>query len=132
MPRIGPWKLVATGAVLTALLGACSATFVTGRKEVSLVDAALSAYANSVGQRVAHVSHPPGPEWHLTVLDDGTVNTFARPGGYIYITRGILPYLNSKAQLDRLAHLQALQRRRAGGVKFIVPQVEPNQQVASR
>ena len=51
------------------------------------------------GRRVAHVSHLPSLEWHFTVLDDPTVNAFAMPGGYIYITRGILPYLNSEAQL---------------------------------
>ncbi len=123
MPRSRMWRSVATGAVLTALLGACATNPVTGHKEVSLVtpaqeleigrqgyapviaeyglygDAALSAYVNTVGQKVAHVSHLPSLEWHFTVLDDPTVNAFAMPGGYIYITRGILPYLNSEAQL---------------------------------
>ena len=54
---------------------------------------------DSVGQRVAHASHLPSLEWHFTVLDDPTVNAFAMPGGYIYITRGILAHLNSEAQL---------------------------------
>ena len=135
MPRTRLWKLVATGAVLTACLGVCPTNPVTGHKEVSLVtpaqeleigrqrygpiiakyglydDAALSAYVNSIERRVAHVSHLPSPEWHLTVLDDQTVNASAMPGGYIYITRGILPYLNPKGQLDRLADLRALRSR---------------------
>jgi predicted Zn-dependent protease len=59
----------------------------------------LAAYVDSVGQRVAHVSHMPTLEWHFTLLDDATVNAFAMPGGYIYITRGILAHLNSEAQL---------------------------------
>ena len=33
------------------------------------------------------------------MLDDPAVNAFAMPGGYIYITRGILAHLNSEAQL---------------------------------
>jgi predicted Zn-dependent protease len=37
--------------------------------------------------------------WKFTVLDDPVVNAFAMPGGYIYITRGILAHLNSEAQL---------------------------------
>ena len=53
----------------------------------------------TVGQKVARASHQPGLAWHFTVLDDPTVNAFAMPGGYIYVTRGILAHLNSEAQL---------------------------------
>src|SRR5439155_13861321 len=49
--------------------------------------------------RVASVTPLRGITWHFTVLDDPVVNAFAMPGGYIYITRGILGYLNSEAQL---------------------------------
>src|SRR5262249_43193809 len=52
-----------------------------------------------VGQALARVSHRPDLEWHFTVLDDPVVNAFAMPGGYVYITRGILAHLNSEAQL---------------------------------
>jgi predicted Zn-dependent protease len=62
-------------------------------------EAGLAAYVDTVGQRVARTSHLPNLEWHFTVLDDPTVNAFAMPGGYIYITRGILTHLNSEAQL---------------------------------
>jgi predicted Zn-dependent protease len=110
-------------AALLISLSACATNPVTGRKELSLVssdqelqlgkegftaavaeygqydDAALAAYVDSVGQRVARASHLPNLEWHFTLLDDPTVNAFAMPGGYIYITRGILASLNSEAQL---------------------------------
>ncbi len=111
-------------AVLALLLcGACATNPVTGRRELSLVssdqemqigkegfaavveeygqygDAGLSAYVDSVGQRVGRASHLPNLAWHFTVLDDPAVNAFAMPGGYIYITRGILAHLNSEAQL---------------------------------
>lgn len=62
-------------------------------------DAALQAYVNAVGQRVATHGHRPGLEYRFTVLDSPETNAFALPGGYIYITRGLLAYLNSEAEL---------------------------------
>jgi predicted Zn-dependent protease len=62
-------------------------------------DPRLAAYVDSVGRRVASKSELPTLEWHFTVLDDPVVNAFAMPGGYIYVTRGILAHLNSEAQL---------------------------------
>lgn len=108
---------------LALLLAGCAVNPATGRKEFSLVsadqelaigsqgypatlaeyglydDPKLAAYVDSVGQRVAHASELPNLTWHFTVLDDPVVNAFAMPGGYIYITRGILSHLNSEAQL---------------------------------
>jgi predicted Zn-dependent protease len=62
-------------------------------------DAALNAYVEGVGRKLAAVSHLPNLEWHFTTLDDPVVNAFALPGGYTYISRGILAHLNSEAQL---------------------------------
>ena len=62
-------------------------------------DSALHSYVNEVGQRIAKASHRPGLTFRFTVIDSDTVNAFALPGGYIYITRGILAYLNSEAEL---------------------------------
>ncbi len=62
-------------------------------------DPELGAYVNEVGQRVAKASHRPHLDYHFTVLDSSQVNAFALPGGYIYITRGLLAYLNSEAEL---------------------------------
>jgi predicted Zn-dependent protease len=59
----------------------------------------LQAYVQRVGQQLVAHSHRPGLAYHFTVLDSPEVNAFALPGGYIYITRGILPYLNSEAEL---------------------------------
>lgn len=61
--------------------------------------AKLTAYVNRVGQRLATNSHRKQLKYHFTVLDSPEVNAFALPGGYIYITRGILAYLNSEAEL---------------------------------
>lgn len=60
---------------------------------------ALQDYVNSVGQRIAKQSHRPNLEYHFTVLDSPEINAFALPGGYVYITRGIMAYLNSEAEL---------------------------------
>lgn len=62
-------------------------------------DARLQAYVQRVGERLAARSHRPGLVYRFTVLDSPDVNAFALPGGYVYITRGILAYLNSEAEL---------------------------------
>jgi predicted Zn-dependent protease len=69
-------------------------------KEFAVLDnPALQAYVDEVGQRLAKQSHRPGLSWHFTVIDSPDVNAFALPGGYVYITRGIMAYLNSEAEL---------------------------------
>lgn len=59
----------------------------------------LQDYVNRVGQRIAKQSHRPGLEYHFAVLDSSEINAFALPGGYVYITRGIMAYLNSESEL---------------------------------
>lgn len=60
---------------------------------------ALQSYVNRVGQKVAQHSHRPNIHYTFTVLDSPEINAFALPGGYVYITRGILAYLNSEAEM---------------------------------
>ncbi|MDJ0653226.1 MAG: M48 family metalloprotease [Xanthomonadales bacterium] len=62
-------------------------------------DPELQEYINRIGQELAAISDRPDLEYHFTVLDDDLVNAFALPGGYIYITRGMLAHLNSEAEL---------------------------------
>ncbi|MDP2879284.1 MAG: M48 family metalloprotease [Sulfuricella sp.] len=70
------------------------------RKEYGVYDnPALQRYVNDVGQRLAQKSHRSNLEYHFTVVDSPEINAFALPGGYIYITRGIMAYLNSEAEL---------------------------------
>ena len=59
----------------------------------------LQAYVNGVGQALAENSHRNNLIYRFTVLDSKDVNAFALPGGYIYITRGLIAYLNSEAEL---------------------------------
>ena len=70
------------------------------RKQYSAYDdAPLQQYVGEIGQRLAKASHRPGIEYSFLVVDSPEVNAFALPGGYIYITRGLLAYLNSEAEL---------------------------------
>lgn len=59
----------------------------------------VQAYVNEIGQRLAKASHRPELDWHFTVLDSPEVNAFALPGGYVYVTRGIMAYMHSEADL---------------------------------
>ena len=109
--------------VLIAIAAGCATNPVTGKKEISFVsesqeiqagqqsEASIEAQfgnyehrgwtsrVDSLGKAMASRSHRPELPWTFHVLDDPTVNAFAAPGGYIYITRGILAHLNSEAQL---------------------------------
>jgi predicted Zn-dependent protease len=59
----------------------------------------VQAYVRELGQRLAKSSHRADLQWHFTVLDSPVVNAFAVPGGYIYVTRGLMAYMNSEADL---------------------------------
>ena len=61
-------------------------------------DEALQDYVNQVGQKIVAVSHRPQIQFTFTVLDSDEINAFAIPG-YVYVTRGIMVYLNSEAEL---------------------------------
>jgi len=64
-----------------------------------LNDAALQRYVDGVGQKLAAQSQRASLKWTFTVLDSPEVNAFALPGGYVYVTRGLLAYLGSEAEL---------------------------------
>lgn len=112
------------GLFALCLLAACSVNPVTGRNELNLVplsqqqaigreqygpsqqsqggryetDAALSAYVNEVGQRVAAVSDLP-LDYEFVVLNNGVPNAWALPGGKIAVNRGLLLELDNEAEL---------------------------------
>jgi predicted Zn-dependent protease len=100
----------------------------------ALENPALQAYVNSIGQGLAKSSQRPELEWHFTVLDSPEVNAFALPGGYVYITRGILAYLNDEAELagvlgHEIGHVtarhasQRATRQQAAGVGVLLANV---------
>ncbi len=59
----------------------------------------LMAFITEKGAELGKISHRPNLQYHFKILDSPVVNAFAVPGGYIYITRGILAHLNNEAEL---------------------------------
>jgi len=72
----------------------------------------LLKYVTELGEKLALISHRNDLIYHFTILDSPQVNAFAIPGGYIYVTRGMLAYLRSEAELcgvlgHELGHITA-------------------------
>ncbi len=65
-------------------------------------DASLQNYIDSVGQRIARISHRPNWEFHFTAVEHKMVNAVALQGGYIFVTKGMLEKLTTEAQLAAL------------------------------
>lgn len=108
---------------ITLVVTACSVNPATGERQLILIgegreirmgreadqqitaslgmydDPALQAYITQLGNRLAARSERPGLPWSFKVVDDPIVNAFALPGGFIYITRGIMVHFTSEAQL---------------------------------
>lgn len=75
-------------------------------------DHRLIGYLSGLVRKLSAASGQPGEEYRLTVLDTPVVNAFAAPGGYIYVTRGLLALANDEAEIagvlaHELGHLQA-------------------------
>lgn len=106
-----------------AMLISCAVNPVTGKTELMLLsesdeiqlgrqsdkeivaqyglynDQELQTYIEQLGQTMVKVSHRPNLAFSFRLLDSPVINAFAVPGGYVYITRGILAYLNNEAEL---------------------------------
>lgn len=118
-PRNAALPLMLSAALFTG----CATNPVTGKSELSLVPESqeilmgqegakstveaiglvsskpLQDYVSGLGQKLAATSERPELPWAFYVIDDPAVNAFAMPGGSIFITRGILSYMNSEAEL---------------------------------
>jgi predicted Zn-dependent protease len=112
-----------SAAVVVATLIGCATNPATGKKQLMLVsegqeiamgkaadqeavaayglypDPKVQAYVERLGRGLAAKSERPDLPWSFRVVDDPAVNAFALPGGYIYVTRGILTHLGSEAEL---------------------------------
>jgi predicted Zn-dependent protease len=62
-------------------------------------DDRLQRYVSRVGRWIASQGERPELEWHFGVLDSGDVNAFALPGGYVFVTLGLMQRLSSEAEL---------------------------------
>lgn len=75
-------------------------------------DEKLNAYVSALGQKLAAVSDRPDLNYQFFIVDSPQVNAFALPGGFIYINRGLIAYLEDEAQLagilaHEIAHVTA-------------------------
>ena len=76
-------------------------------------DEAMIRYINLVGKTVAEFSDRPELQYHFSILNSEDQNAFAAPGGYIFVTRGLLSSLKNEAELAGvLAHEVAHVTRR--------------------
>ena len=75
-------------------------------------DDVLQGYIQRIGEQVARYSDQPNLIFHFWVVDTDEVNAFSLPGGYVYLSRGLLAYLNSEADIaavlaHEIAHVNA-------------------------
>ena len=62
-------------------------------------DPDLQSFIQTKGNEMGLISHRPKLEYHVKILDSPVVNAFAIPGGYVYLTRGILAQFNNEAEV---------------------------------
>jgi predicted Zn-dependent protease len=122
-PRRAVAPLLLPAFLVGASLSGCARNPVTGQNQLSLVsesqeiemgkqsaqevaqtigiydDAQLQSYVSGIGLRMAHASERPNLPWEFHVVNDASVNAFALPGGFIYVTRGLLGYVTNEAEL---------------------------------
>jgi predicted Zn-dependent protease len=121
--RLANIGLLVPALVVGSAVGSCARNPVTGKSELSLVsesqeiqmgqeaskevaqtigiynDPAINSYVSEVGKRMAAASERPNLPWEFHVVDDASVNAFALPGGFIYVTRGLMTSINDEAEL---------------------------------
>lgn len=120
MTRTGRWMAVLLSLGLAA---GCATNPATGRTQLSLVSEAqeiqmgqqaaqeaaqsiglvqndaLQAYVQRVGAELAGKTERPALPWTFKVVDDPTPNAFALPGGFIFVTRGLMDLMENESQL---------------------------------
>jgi predicted Zn-dependent protease len=113
--------LMAAGLAIGVL--SCARNPVTGKSELALVsesqeiqmgkqysqeinqtlglykDSRVQTYVSDLGKRMAAQSERPHLPWEFRVVEDAAVNAFALPGGFIYVTRGLMTSINDEAEL---------------------------------
>lgn len=121
MPDRGGLRRAA--ALAGFVLAGCALNPVSGKNELALVsesqeiemgkqgaadvartiglynDPAVQAYVSRLGLTIAARTERPGLPWEFHVVDDPAVNAFALPGGFIFVTRGLLTHMTNAAEL---------------------------------
>lgn len=90
-------------------------------------DMALQRYVNRLGRWISLQSSRPNLPWTFAVLDDKGFNAFAAPGGYIFVTKGLIDSLSDESELAGILaheinhvifkhHLQAIRKSAQTGL----------------
>ena len=126
-------KIIVVCVMLLSFVAGCATNPVTGKSELQIlgedweattgreaaaevekefpssdINPQLQSYVSTVGQKIARVSHTPNLKFSFKVIDHESVNAFALPGGYIFITTGMLKELNTEAQLAAICAHEAI------------------------
>lgn len=102
-------------------------------------DMALQRYVNRLGRWISLQSPRPGLPWTFVVLDDGGYNAFAAPGGYVFVTKGLIDRCADESELAGILaheithvtskhHLQAIRQSAMAGVgtRLLASQIRTN------
>jgi predicted Zn-dependent protease len=116
---------LAASVVAAALLAGCTTNPATGKRHIAPLmsaeqeakagaaahpqilkafggaydDAKVGGYVAGVATRIAKATNQPNGHYRVTVLDSPVLNAFALPGGYVYVTRGLLALANDEAEM---------------------------------
>ena len=117
---------IVSAAVVVGIAFGCATNPVTGKRELSFISEAqeiqmgreaaqgalkqvgevakpnAQALVRTMGTQIAAKSERPNLPWEFHLLDDAAVNAFAIPGGFIFVTRGLMTHLNSEAELAQV------------------------------
>ncbi|MEZ0309738.1 MAG: M48 family metalloprotease, partial [Ramlibacter sp.] len=106
-------------------IGRQLAAVLLGSKPLS-PDMGLQRYVNQLGRWISLQSSRPQLPWSFAVLDDPGFNAFAAPGGFIFVTRGLVDRVDEAELAGILAHeithvtekhhLQALRAKARAGI----------------
>lgn len=102
-------------------------------------DMALQRYVNHLGRWISLQSSRPHLPWTFAVLDDPGYNAFAAPGGYVFITKGLVDRCADESELAGILaheithvtakhHLHAMRKTAQSGVltQLVASQVRSN------
>jgi predicted Zn-dependent protease len=82
-----------------AQIGAQEHTKILAQYGGPIENTSLSNYVTNIGQKLVPHTERNDVKYTFTVIDSPIVNAFALPGGYVYISRGILTMANNEAEL---------------------------------
>ncbi|MBN2333086.1 MAG: M48 family metalloprotease [Deltaproteobacteria bacterium] len=123
LPQLRGYSICILFAILISLLSSCAVNPVTGSPELMIYsdeqevsmgqkahpqvvqeygyynDRQIQDYVSAVGRRVSSHCERQSLNYHFTVIDAPILNAFALPGGYVYVSRGLLAECNNEAQL---------------------------------